>query len=309
MGLFMRPEEGRASGSPRCGTSSRCSHDRRNQRAGALSGGERQSLAMARALMMEPSVLLLDEPSAGLSPVRQDETFIRTRRINKTGVCVVMVEQNARRCLQICDRGYVLDQGRDAHTGHRPRAGQRPQGHRALPRHPRRGRRGRARSTERPSSRPGRSTLAVGALGGQSALPRPAQSPWHRQTAPGPCGPGPVACCSDRISRLSLRALHRGGELVLVVGVVRVDADERGGRVVLLVDRADARGTGVPDLLAVLEQRDAVGVGLALLAVGGAGDGRVVLLDGLRSRWRHPSPRRARRGWWRRRTRRRRRSR
>ena len=92
-------------------------HDRRNQRAGALSGGERQSLAMARALMMEPSVLLLDEPSAGLSPVRQDETFLRTRRINKTGVCVVMVEQNARRCLQICDRGYVLDQGRDAYTG------------------------------------------------------------------------------------------------------------------------------------------------------------------------------------------------
>ena len=87
-------------------------HDRRNQSAGALSGGERQSLAMARALMMEPSVLLLDEPSAGLSPVRQDETFLRTRRINKTGVCVVMVEQNARRCLQICDRGYVLDQGR-----------------------------------------------------------------------------------------------------------------------------------------------------------------------------------------------------
>ena len=92
-------------------------HDRRNQRAGGLSGGERQSLAMARALMMEPSVLLLDEPSAGLSPVRQDETFLRTRRINKTGVCVVMVEQNARRCLQICDRGYVLDQGRDAYTG------------------------------------------------------------------------------------------------------------------------------------------------------------------------------------------------
>ena len=62
-------------------------------------------------------MLLLDEPSAGLSPVRQDETFIRTRRINKTGVCVVMVEQNARRCLQICDRGYVLDQGKDAYTG------------------------------------------------------------------------------------------------------------------------------------------------------------------------------------------------
>ena len=92
-------------------------HDRSNQSAGALSGGERQSLAMARALMMEPSVLLLDEPSAGLSPVRQDETFLRTKMINKTGVCVVMVEQNARRCLQICDRAYVLDQGRDAYTG------------------------------------------------------------------------------------------------------------------------------------------------------------------------------------------------
>nr|WP_275106570.1 ATP-binding cassette domain-containing protein [Nocardioides daphniae] len=92
-------------------------HQRSNQQAGALSGGERQSLAMARALMMEPSVLLLDEPSAGLSPVRQDETFLRTRMINKTGVCIVMVEQNARRCLQICDRGYVLDQGRDAYTG------------------------------------------------------------------------------------------------------------------------------------------------------------------------------------------------
>ena len=89
---------------------------RRKTKAGALSGGERQMVAMGRALMMEPSVLLLDEPSAGLSPVRQDETFIRTRRINKTGVCVVMVEQNARRCLQVCDRGYVLDQGRNAYT-------------------------------------------------------------------------------------------------------------------------------------------------------------------------------------------------
>jgi len=90
---------------------------RRGQRAGGLSGGERQSVAMARALMMEPAVLLLDEPSAGLSPVRQDETFIRTRKINRTGVTVIMVEQNARRCLQICDRGYVLDQGRNSYTG------------------------------------------------------------------------------------------------------------------------------------------------------------------------------------------------
>ena len=90
---------------------------RRRQRAGSLSGGERQMVAMGRALMMEPSVLLLDEPSAGLSPVMQDEVFVRTRQINRAGVSVVMVEQNARRCLQICDRGYVLDQGRNAYTG------------------------------------------------------------------------------------------------------------------------------------------------------------------------------------------------
>ena len=91
--------------------------DRRNQRAGLLSGGERQMVAMGRALMMEPSVLLLDEPSAGLSPAMQDEVFVQTRAINRAGVSVVMVEQNAARCLQICDRAYVLDQGRNAYTG------------------------------------------------------------------------------------------------------------------------------------------------------------------------------------------------
>jgi branched-chain amino acid transport system ATP-binding protein len=91
--------------------------ERRRQPAGQMSGGERQMVAMGRALMMEPSVLLLDEPSAGLSPVMQDEVFVQTRRINRAGVSVVMVEQNASRCLQICDRGYVLDQGRNAHTG------------------------------------------------------------------------------------------------------------------------------------------------------------------------------------------------
>ena len=90
---------------------------RRAQKAGSLSGGERQMVAMGRALMVDPSVLLLDEPSAGLSPVRQDEAFIRVREVNKAGVTVIMVEQNARRCLQICDRAYVLDQGKDAHTG------------------------------------------------------------------------------------------------------------------------------------------------------------------------------------------------
>jgi branched-chain amino acid transport system ATP-binding protein len=90
--------------------------DRKAQRAGSLSGGERQMVAMGRALMMNPHVLLLDEPSAGLSPVMQDEVFVQTRKINQAGVSVIMVEQNARRCLQICDRGYVLDHGRNAYT-------------------------------------------------------------------------------------------------------------------------------------------------------------------------------------------------
>lgn len=91
--------------------------ERGRQRAGSLSGGERQMLAIARALMMDPAVLFLDEPSAGLSPIHQDEVFQRVREINATGVSVVMVEQNARRCLQIAHRGYVLDQGHNAHTG------------------------------------------------------------------------------------------------------------------------------------------------------------------------------------------------
>lgn len=90
---------------------------RLKQRAGSLSGGERQMVAMSRALMMDPAVLLLDEPSAGLSPVRQDEAFIRVSEINKAGVTTIMVEQNARRCLQIADRAYVLDQGKDAVVG------------------------------------------------------------------------------------------------------------------------------------------------------------------------------------------------
>ena len=91
--------------------------ERAGQRAGDLSGGERQMVAIARALMMDPSVLLLDEPSAGLSPTYQDQVFRQIADINAAGVSIIMVEQNARRCLDISHRGYVLDQGRNAFTG------------------------------------------------------------------------------------------------------------------------------------------------------------------------------------------------
>lgn len=91
--------------------------DRSSQRADGLSGGERQMVAIGRALMMDPSVLLLDEPSSGLSPAYQDQVFERISHITERGVSLVMVEQNAHRCLQICNRAYVLDQGANAYTG------------------------------------------------------------------------------------------------------------------------------------------------------------------------------------------------
>lgn len=91
--------------------------ERQRERAGLLSGGQRQMVAMGRALMPDPSVLLLDEPSAGLSPINQDEVFARIEKVKQAGVSVVMVEQNARKCLQIADTAFVLDQGRNAHSG------------------------------------------------------------------------------------------------------------------------------------------------------------------------------------------------
>jgi branched-chain amino acid transport system ATP-binding protein len=115
MGVFLRPKKAAERIEVVGGMFPRLA-ERLTQRAGSLSGGERQMLAMGRALMMEPEVLLLDEPSAGLSPALQDQVFIRAKEINRTGVSIIMVEQNARRCLQICDRGYVLDEGRNAYT-------------------------------------------------------------------------------------------------------------------------------------------------------------------------------------------------
>jgi branched-chain amino acid transport system ATP-binding protein len=86
---------------------------RRGQSAGTLSGGQRQMLAMGRALMLDPSLLLLDEPSAGLAPDLVDEMFDRIDAINESGTAVLMVEQNAKRALRRCDRGYVLVQGQN----------------------------------------------------------------------------------------------------------------------------------------------------------------------------------------------------
>ncbi len=116
MGCYLRPDLFRPRANFVANLFPRLS-ERKNQRVGAMSGGERQMVAMGRALMMDPSVLLLDEPSAGLSPANQDEVFDRIHQIKQTGVSIIMVEQNARRCLQISDRGYVLDQGQNAYTG------------------------------------------------------------------------------------------------------------------------------------------------------------------------------------------------
>ena len=91
--------------------------ERRKDKAGNLSGGQRQILALARALTTSPKILLLDEPSAGLSPVAIKEVFEIVKEINSKGVAILLVEQNAKRALNFSDRGYVLDQGRNAYQG------------------------------------------------------------------------------------------------------------------------------------------------------------------------------------------------
>jgi neutral amino acid transport system ATP-binding protein len=91
--------------------------ERKTQSAGTMSGGERQMVAMARALMPDPKVLLLDEPSAGLAPAFVDAIFEKVQEVNRAGVTIVMVEQNAKRALAMSDRGYVLDLGQERFEG------------------------------------------------------------------------------------------------------------------------------------------------------------------------------------------------
>ena len=91
--------------------------EKRLQAAGELSGGQRQQVAVGRALMTQPTVLMLDEPTAGVSPIVMDELFDRIIEVARTGISILMVEQNARQALEIADKGYVLVQGRNAHTG------------------------------------------------------------------------------------------------------------------------------------------------------------------------------------------------
>jgi branched-chain amino acid transport system ATP-binding protein len=90
--------------------------DKRRQPAGELSGGQRQQVAVGRALMTQPRILMLDEPTAGVSPIVMDELFDRIIQVAQTGIAILMVEQNAKQALNIADKGFVLVQGRNAYT-------------------------------------------------------------------------------------------------------------------------------------------------------------------------------------------------
>jgi len=91
--------------------------EKRRQAAGELSGGQRQQVAVGRALMTQPKILMLDEPTAGVSPIVMDELFDRIIEVSRTGIPILMVEQNARQALGIADTGFVMVQGRNAYTG------------------------------------------------------------------------------------------------------------------------------------------------------------------------------------------------
>ncbi|MCL4065251.1 ABC transporter ATP-binding protein [Pseudomonas sp. GX19020] len=116
MGAFIREDEGIRNTMAQIYDLFPILKEKRNQAAGELSGGQRQQVAVGRALMTQPKVLMLDEPTAGVSPIVMDELFDRIIEIARTGISILMVEQNARQALEIADKGFVLVQGANRYT-------------------------------------------------------------------------------------------------------------------------------------------------------------------------------------------------